>query len=217
MTLGSTQAVNRITETTVQALFFSFYFKFFFCPLTLQIPSSFPLISPLIPSMLGSLPGGIVECHHIPGWHSCLDIAEVPALARAACREETGTGSQGLSAHLLPEPVREPSFITSTDAKSSSCHSGNILSCDCCTLCMFGFGLCIGGIPSSSFCLIHWTYSSSQIIFQKEWHLETASRFFPLLYLISVMLLREGGVYKPTEEELTMQPASVLWLPLSSL
>lgn len=99
--------------------------------------------------MLGSLPGGIVECHHIPGWHSCLDIAEVPALARAACREETGTGCQGLSAHLLPEPAREPSFITSTDAKSSSCHSGDILSCDCCTLCMFGFGLCIGGIPSS--------------------------------------------------------------------
>lgn len=77
---------------------------------------------------------GIVECHHIPGWHSCLDIAEVQALARAACRDETGTGSQGLSAHLLPEPAREPSFITSTDAKSSSCHSGDILSHDCCKI-----------------------------------------------------------------------------------
>lgn len=77
--------------------------------------------------MPGSLPRGIVECHHIPDWHSCLYIAELQALARAACREEASTGSQGLSPHLLPEPVREPAFITSTDAKSSSCHSGDIV------------------------------------------------------------------------------------------
>lgn len=116
-----------MTETSVQALIFPFFPILKVCP-------SFPLILAHSPSTPGSLPGGIVECHHIPGWHSCLDIAEVQALARAACREETSTGSQGLRAHLLPEPVREPSFITSTDAKSSSCHSGDILSRDCCTL-----------------------------------------------------------------------------------
>lgn len=157
--------------------------------------SPFPLISAHFPPRWVACQG-IVECHHIPGWHSCLDIAEVQALARAACREETATGSQGLSAHLLPEPVREPSFITSTDAKSSSCHSGDILSCDLHSVrfpsqvCMFGFGVVqLKVFFSPAFCLIHLTCSSSQIIFQKARHLETASHSIPLLYLISVILL----------------------------
>lgn len=123
-------------ETSVQVLHFSF-----FLPFILKVFSSCFVLILTHSRSCWVVCQGIVECH-ILGWHSCLDTAEVQTLARAACSEETGTGSQGLSTHLLPEPVRHPSFINSADAKSSSCHTGDILFCDCCTL--------LGSCPKSA-------------------------------------------------------------------
>lgn len=76
-------------------------------------------------------------CHHIPGWHACLYIAEVQALARAACGEEASARGQGLSAHLLPEPVRNHHLLAPLMQKAAPVRLET-----CCPVtaafCMFG-------------------------------------------------------------------------------
>lgn len=132
----------------------------------------------------------IVECHHIPGWQSRLDIAEVQALARAACGEETGTGSQGISAHLLPERARGAIiyYLHWCEMQPLSLRRHIVLRSLLLAkfpsqVCLFGPWTCTGGIFPRSLCLIHRSCSSSQIIFHKAAALQTASRSFQLCFI----------------------------------
>lgn len=72
------------------------------------------------------------------------------ALARAACREETSTRSQGLGTHLLPEPVRNHHLLPPLMRKAAPIR----LETYCpviAAFCMFVFGLCSGGISPRLF------------------------------------------------------------------
>lgn len=115
------------------------------------------------------------ERHHIPGWQSSLDEAELQELARAARGEELGVGGQGLSAHLLPEPPRKRSFITCADVKSRSCGGRFESQVDVSEALSL---LCVEVVrPRRSY-------------FRKARHLEAARFFFPLFYLICVISLQ---------------------------
>lgn len=74
-------------------------------------------------------------------------------------------------------------------------------------VCMFGFGLCSGGIfplflfnPSNLFIFADHISGGKTL----------GNSSIPLLYLISVISLCRGGVYRPAEEDLTTHPASIL-------
>lgn len=208
-----------MNETSVQTLLFFILFH-----LILKIvPSFFPLISAHFPSCLVVCQG---DCRVPP--HSCL-----------ALMSGHSWGGAGISQSRLQRRDRHWQPRTLCPSAASASERTIIYYLHWCEkqllslwrhivpsllhsvrfppqVCMFGFGWCSGGMFPPSFCLIHRNCPSLQIIFQKARRLEIASHFFPLLYLISVILLHRGGVYRPTEEDLTMQPASVLKLPLSN-
>ena len=110
-------------------------------------------------SMLDIFARGIVECHHIPCWHACLDIAEAQALAGAACRERKPELAAKDSApmccqsqrgtHLLVTPLMRKAapvhLETCYPVIAAFCLFAVRFCLDCCFFCLLLFN------PSNSF------------------------------------------------------------------